>query len=97
MDEFSIFLIIVTLFVALPWLVLHYVTKWKTAPKITQEDEGLLDEMHQFSRRLEERLVTVERIIAADNPDWRPGLTTRDPQQEYRLETREPARIDRSK
>lgn len=97
MDEFSIFLIVVTLFVALPWLVLHYVTKWKTAPKITQEDEGLLDEMHQLSRRLEERLVTVERIIASDNPDWRPGLTSRDPQHEYRLETREPARIDRSK
>ena len=31
--------------VGLPWLILHYVTKWKTAPKITDEDELLLDEM----------------------------------------------------
>lgn len=94
MDElFGIFLIVATLFIALPWLIFHYVTKWKTAPKITQEDEGLLDEMHQLSRRLEERLHTVERLVASDNPDWRPGLTeTRDP---YRLERfEERARTD---
>ena len=33
------------LFIGLPWLVFHYVTKWKTAPKITEEDEKLLDDM----------------------------------------------------
>ncbi|MGY4396062.1 phage shock protein B [Sphingomonas sp. UYAg733] len=62
------------LFVGMPWVILHYVTKWKQAPKITQEDEKLLDEMHMLARRLEDRLNTVERIVAADNPDWRPGL-----------------------
>ena len=64
------------LFIGLPWLVLHYVTKWKTAPKITDEDERLLDEMQALARRLEDRVMTVERIIAADNPDWKPGLGT---------------------
>ena len=24
------------LFIALPWLIFHYVTKWKTAPKMTK-------------------------------------------------------------
>ncbi|MES2057094.1 MAG: envelope stress response membrane protein PspB [Pseudomonadota bacterium] len=62
------------LFVGMPWVILHYVTKWKQAPKITQEDERLLDEMHMLARRLEDRLNTVERIVAADNPDWKPGL-----------------------
>ncbi len=62
--------------VGLPWLILHYVTKWKTAPKITDEDERLLDEMQLLARRLEDRVLTVERIIAADNPDWKPGLGT---------------------
>lgn len=65
---------IVSIFIGLPWLIFHYVTKWKTAPKITQEDERLLDEMHVLARRLEDRLNTVERIVAADNPDWKPGL-----------------------
>jgi phage shock protein B len=60
--------------VGLPWLIMHYVTKWKQAPKITTEDEQMLDEMYNLARRLEERVQTVERIVAADNPDWKPGL-----------------------
>lgn len=62
------------LFVALPWMVLHYVTKWRQAPKITHEDEKLLDELYMMARRLDDRLATVERIIAADHPDWRPNM-----------------------
>jgi len=58
----------------LPWLILHYVTKWKQAPKITVEDEKVLDEMYVLARRLEERLDTVERIVSADHPEWKPGL-----------------------
>ncbi|MBX9796374.1 envelope stress response membrane protein PspB [Sphingomonas sp.] len=58
------------LFIGLPWIVLHYVTKWRQAPKITDEDERLLDELYNHARRLDERLGTIERIIAADNPDW---------------------------
>lgn len=62
-----------TLFIGLPWLILHYLTKWKQAPTLTGEDEKLLDEMYHTARRLEERLQTVERIIAADNPDFHPS------------------------
>jgi phage shock protein B len=75
MEEFIPIVAIVTIFIGMPWLIFHYVTKWKQAPKITDEDERLLDEMHVLARRLEERLQTVERIIAADNPDFRPART----------------------
>ena len=68
------FFAIIALFIGLPWLILHYVTKWKQAPRITVEDEKLLDEMFLLARRLEERVQTVERIAAADHPDWKPGL-----------------------
>ena len=67
---------ITTLFIFLPWLVFHYVTKWKAQATLTTEDENLLDELHYLARRLEDRLNTVERIVAADHPDWRPGMTT---------------------
>ena len=60
------------LFIGLPWLVFHYITKWKQGATITGEDEKLLDELFYTARQLEERLLTVERIIAADNPDFRP-------------------------
>jgi phage shock protein B len=81
------------LFIALPWLIFHYVTKWKTAPKMTNEDERLLDEMYNLARRLEERVNTVERIVAADNPDFRPGIADYRQQPDYRLEQRDPRNV----
>lgn len=59
------------LFIGLPWLIMHYITKWKTAGTLTREDENLLDELHDTARRLEDRINTVERIIGADNPNWK--------------------------
>lgn len=97
MEDALIALIVVpVIFIGMPWLIFHYVTKWKQSPKITEQDERLLDEMHQLSRRLEDRLQTVERILAADNPDWRPGLSAPERQDDYRLETRDPYRAERS-
>ena len=59
------------LFIGLPWIVLHYVSKWKTAATLTTEDENLLDELHELARRLDDRMCTIERIVQADNPNWR--------------------------
>jgi phage shock protein B len=59
------------LFIGLPWLIFHYVTKWKSQATLTTEDENLLDELHELARRLDDRMVTIERIMAADNPGWR--------------------------
>jgi phage shock protein B len=77
MEDMTPVLICAVLFIGMPWIIFHYVTKWRQAPKITSEDEKLLDEMFNLARRLEDRLNTVERIVAADNPDWKPGLTDR--------------------
>jgi phage shock protein B len=62
------------LFIGLPWLIFHYVTKWKTAATLTSEDENLLDQLHDTARRLDERLDTIERILTADNPNWKSSL-----------------------
>ena len=69
-------LAIVTLFIGLPWLIFHYVTKWKQAATLTQSDEKLLDELHDAARRLDDRLCTIERIMTAENPDWRQNCVT---------------------
>ena len=60
-----------SIFIALPWLIFHYVTRWKTQSSLTSEDENLLDDLHDLARRLEDRLCTVERIMSAENPNWR--------------------------
>jgi phage shock protein B len=62
------------LFIALPWLIFHYVTQWKKNASLTIEDENLLDELHALARRLEDRMSTIERIVAADSPSFRPTL-----------------------
>jgi phage shock protein B len=64
-------LIPIVLFLGLPWIVFHYITKWKTAATLTTEDENLLDELHELARRLDDRMCSIERIMTAENPNWR--------------------------
>src|SRR4051812_42198570 len=59
------------LFIGLPWLIFHYVTQWKKNGTLTREDENLLDELHDLARRLDERMCSIERIMTAENPNWR--------------------------
>jgi phage shock protein B len=79
------------LFVALPWIILHYITKWKTAATITTDDEALLEELYSLAKRLDARMDTVERLVASDNPEFKPVRLIAD-----REEDNEPLReIDR--
>lgn len=72
MEEVLIPLIIMpVLFIGFPWLVFHYITKWKQAKTLTSSDEKLLEELHDVARRLDDRMCTIERIMAVENPDWR--------------------------
>ena len=66
--------VIPVIFIGLPWLIMHYITKWKQAKVLPREDEALLGDMHDTARRLEDRVVTIERIMAAENPNWKSGL-----------------------
>jgi len=71
MEEFIAIPIVGILFIGLPWLIFHYVTRWKSAATLTGSDEKLLDELHDAARRLDDRLCTIERIMTAENPAWR--------------------------
>jgi len=70
--DFDTVFVMGTLFIGLPWIVLHYITKWKTAATLTNDDEALLEELYQLARRLDERMDTVERLVASDHEDFRP-------------------------
>ena len=63
--------IVPILFIGLPWLIFHYVTKSKQAATLTHGDEKLLDELHEMARRIDDRMCTIERIMDAENPNWR--------------------------
>lgn len=63
----------IIIFIGLPWVILHYMTKWKTAATITTDDEVLLEDLYNLAKRLDERMDTVERLVAADNADFKPA------------------------
>ncbi len=66
------FIVVPMFLIGLPWLILHYVTKWKTAATITSDDEVLLEELYNLAKRLDERMDTVERLVASDDPSFNP-------------------------
>ena len=71
-------IIIPAIFLGLPWIIMHYITKWKTAATITTDDEVLLEELYNLAKRLDERMDTVERLVASDNPEFKPARIMHD-------------------
>jgi phage shock protein B len=75
-------IIIPAIFIGLPWIILHYITKWKTAATITTDDEVLLEELYSLAKRLDDRMDTVERLVASDNPEFRPARLIADSEKD---------------
>ncbi|MDP8912735.1 MAG: envelope stress response membrane protein PspB [Pseudomonadota bacterium] len=71
MEDLAQMIVVAAVFVGVPWLIMHYITKWKSQGSLTSEDEKLMDELHEMARRLDERVATIERIMTAENPGWR--------------------------
>lgn len=71
MEEMLVVVVVGMLFIGLPWLVFHYITRWKTAATLTNEDEKLMEELYDLARRLDDRMCSIERIMTAENPNWR--------------------------
>ena len=80
-EAIAIPIMVCILFIGLPWLIMHYITRWKTAATLTGSDEKLLDELHDLARRLDDRLCSIERIMTAENPEWRKQCIAADDRQ----------------
>ena len=59
------------MFVAMPWLFLHYTTRWRRQEEINQANQELIKELGEKARRLDERAATLERIAAVDESEGR--------------------------
>ena len=53
------------------WILLHYLTRWKSTKTISNEDENILGELWESAERIERRLNNIERILDIETPDWR--------------------------
>lgn len=70
-------LIAIIVFIAIPaplFIVLNFITKWKQSREISGGDEKMLEDLYVLSRKLEERLESLEIILDDERPDWRKKL-----------------------
>lgn len=63
MEELVPLVAIVTLFVACPAVILHYVTQWKKTRGLSSEDQLLLQQLFSSAQRLEQRITNLERVL----------------------------------
>ncbi|MCG8463662.1 MAG: envelope stress response membrane protein PspB [Xanthomonadales bacterium] len=53
------------------WIVFHYIYKMRSVRGLSTEDEKMLSDLWETSRRMEDRIHTLERILDSESPDWR--------------------------
>ena len=70
---------VVSLFVILPWMILHYISKNRASRNLSEDDERMLEDLWRSARTMERRIETLERLIEPDaHPSRpRPSQTTR--------------------
>ncbi|WP_225773594.1 envelope stress response membrane protein PspB [Inquilinus sp. Marseille-Q2685] len=68
---FFVPVILFLVIVAPIWLVLHYVTRWRSTRTLSREDERMLVDLWESAKRMELRIQTLEKILDAEAPQWR--------------------------
>lgn len=72
MSSFTFVALVVFLVIVAPiWLVLHYVTRWRSMRTLSSGDERMLVDLWESAKRMELRIVTLEKILDAEAPHWR--------------------------
>ena len=52
-----------TLFLLLPAMVFHYITKWRSQKTLMPNDEQMLEDLWRSAKAMERRINTLERLI----------------------------------
>ncbi|HEX5006084.1 MAG TPA: envelope stress response membrane protein PspB [Hyphomonadaceae bacterium] len=70
---------VVSLFIVLPWMILHYISKNRASRNLSEDDERMLEDLWRSARTMERRIETLERLIEPDAQPVRPrpSQTTR--------------------
>jgi len=68
----SEFLGIIALTIVAPiWIVSHYVTKWRLAKGLSNDEAQTLEDLWQIAQRMESRVKTLEAILDENVDGWR--------------------------
>lgn len=56
-------LALLILFIGVPWLVLHYVTKMQGQGRMSPNEERMMEELWTSARDMRRRIETIEQIL----------------------------------
>ncbi|VAV99082.1 hypothetical protein MNBD_ALPHA06-2207 [hydrothermal vent metagenome] len=68
MEVFGILLLVI---VAPVWISFHYLTKWREQKGLSADDEHMLEDLWRSAKRMEDRILSLEAILDAEQPNWR--------------------------
>ncbi|WP_318488864.1 envelope stress response membrane protein PspB [Photobacterium leiognathi] len=71
MGFISVPLVVFMIVVAPLWLILHYRSKCQASEGLSGEDQKKLETLVARAEDMQERIVTLERILDAEVPRWR--------------------------
>lgn len=63
--------IIALTIVAPIWIVSHYVTKWRLAKGLSNDEAQTLEDLWTIAQRMEKRVKTLEAILDDNADGWR--------------------------
>jgi phage shock protein B len=63
------------IFIGLPWIILHYISKNRSSRNLTEDDERMLEDLWRSARTMERRIETLERLLEPDAQPVRPRPT----------------------
>ena len=68
-------LLVIAMTVVAPiWIIAHYITKNRANRGLTREDEEMLGEIWETTKRMEARIDTLERILDDTGRNWRGSI-----------------------
>ena len=53
------------------WIIFHYTTKARASKNLSPEDESLMADLWESAKKMERRIVTLEKILDHEAPGWR--------------------------
>lgn len=71
MDVLTSLFAIFCVFLAQPWLIMHYSTQLRRAQGLTCEGKTMLSDLWQIQNRMEGRVKTLGTILDTQTPTWR--------------------------
>ncbi len=78
MEDLIGLIAVVSIFIVLPWMILHHLSKRRESAAKSVGDPAMNANLQVIAEKLEKRVQSLETILDAEVPGWRKHLDRRD-------------------